>query len=170
MTDKKNPKVAVVMGSDSDWPVMQKCFDMLKSFDIPFEARISSAHRTPEDTAEFARTAGDRGIEVIIAAAGMAAHLAGTIAAHSILPVIGVPMASGYLQGIDALLSKVQMPPGVPVATVSIGAPGAKNAAILAAQILALNDKSLTQKLTQFKTDQAQAVKSKNQKLQTEIS
>ena len=161
MTDKKNPKVAVVMGSDSDWPVMQKCFDMLKSFDIPFEARISSAHRTPEDTAEFARTAGDRGIEVIIAAAGMAAHLAGTIAAHSILPVIGVPMASGYLQGIDALLSKVQMPPGVPVATVSIGAPGAKNAA---------NDKSLTQKLTQFKTDQAQAVKSKNQKLQTEIS
>ena len=164
MTDKKNPKVAVVMGSDSDWPVMQK------SFDIPFEARISSAHRTPEDTAEFARTAGDRGIEVIIAAAGMAAHLAGTIAAHSILPVIGVPMASGYLQGIDALLSKVQMPPGVPVATVSIGAPGAKNAAILAAQILALNDKSLTQKLTQFKTDQAQAVKSKNQKLQTEIS
>ena len=169
MTDKKNPKVAVVMGSDSDWPVMQKCCDMLKSFDIPFEARISSAHRTPAETAEFARTARDRGIEIIIAAAGMAAHLAGAVAAHTTLPVIGVPMASGSLQGVDALLSTVQMPPGVPVAAVGIGAPGAKNAALLAAQILALNDKSLAQKLTQHKTDQAQTAKSKNQKLQTEI-
>ncbi|KPK75644.1 MAG: hypothetical protein AMJ79_10455, partial [Phycisphaerae bacterium SM23_30] len=106
---------------------------------------------------------------VIIAAAGMAAHLAGTIAAHTILPVIGVPMASGYLQGIDALLSKVQMPPGVPVATVSIGAAGAQNAALLAAQILALKDKTIAQKLTQFKADQAQTVKQKNEKLQTEI-
>ena len=112
MTDNKNPKVAIVMGSDSDWPVMQKCYQMLKKMEIPCEARISSAHRTPEETADFARTARDRGLEVIIAAAGMAAHLAGSIAAHTTLPVIGVPMASGYLQGVDALLSKVQMPPG----------------------------------------------------------
>jgi phosphoribosylaminoimidazole carboxylase PurE protein len=169
MTNATNPKVGVIMGSDSDWPVMQKCCDMLKSFDIPFEVRISSAHRTPDETAQYAASAADNGLKVIIAAAGMAAHLAGVIAAHTTLPVIGVPMASGALQGVDALLSTVQMPPGVPVATVGIGAAGAKNAAILAAQILAGKDETLAEKLTQFKLDQAQAVKDKNEKLQTEI-
>ena len=169
MADSKNPKVAVVMGSDSDWPVMQKCCDMLKDLEIPFEVRISSAHRTPVETTDYAGSAHDRGIEVIIAAAGMAAHLAGVIAAHTTLPVIGVPMASGPLQGVDALLSTVQMPPGVPVAAVGVGAAGAKNAALLAGQILALKDESLAQKIIRYKTDQSEAVKKKNEKLQAEI-
>ena len=169
MTTGNNPKVGVIMGSDSDWPHMQKCCAMLKSFDIPFEVRISSAHRTPDETAEYARTARDRGLEVIIAAAGMAAHLAGVIAAHTTLPVIGVPMASGSLQGIDALLSTVQMPPGVPVATVGIGSAGAQNAALLATQILALKDDALAQKMIQFKADQTDVIKTKNEKLQAEL-
>jgi len=157
------------MGSDSDWDIMKDCIEFLDKFGVSYEVRISSAHRTPDQTAEYARTAAENGLEVIIAAAGIAAHLAGVIAAHTILPVIGVPMASGALQGIDALLSTVQMPPGVPVATVGIGASGAKNAAILATQILALKDETLAEKLARHKADMAESVQSKNAKLQDDL-
>jgi len=163
------PLVGIIMGSDSDWPTMKSCADLLKQFDVPHEVRISSAHRSPAETAEYAHTAKERGLKIIIAAAGMAAHLAGTIAAHTTLPVVGVPMASGALQGVDALLSTVQMPPGIPVATVGIGKPGAHNAAILALQTLSLADPQLAQKLEQHKTDLAQSVQKKNQKLQQEL-
>jgi phosphoribosylamine--glycine ligase len=163
-------KVAIVMGSDSDWPVMKACADTLRQFEVPFELRILSAHRSPEEAGNYAKTARDHGLEVIIAAAGMAAHLAGVMAAHSTLPVIGVPMASGSLQGIDALLSTVQMPPGVPVAAVGIGPAGAKNAALLAAQILSLTDDQLAKKLNQHKTDLAESAKQKNLKLQQELN
>ena len=169
MGNTQKSKVAIVMGSDSDWPTMQSCDETLKQFGISLEVCISSAHRTPGQTAAFATEARDNGIEVIIAAAGMAAHLAGVIAAHTTLPVIGVPMASGALQGVDALLSTVQMPPGIPVATVGIGSAGAKNAALLAVQILALKDPTLGPKLIQHKTDLAQSVKAKNEKLQSEL-
>ncbi|KJR43325.1 phosphoribosylaminoimidazole carboxylase catalytic subunit [Candidatus Magnetoovum chiemensis] len=136
MTEHNTPKVSIVMGSKSDLPIMEKAADVLKELAIPFEIRISSAHRLPVQTSEFAKGAQSRGIEVIIAAAGMAAHLAGVIASYTSLPVIGVPIKSGELGGIDALLSTVQMPPGIPVAAVAIN--GAKNAAILAAQILSI--------------------------------
>ena len=147
------------MGSDSDMEVMQGCIEQLRSFGIEPIVRIISAHRTPQIAAEFAQTAAKKGIKVIIAAAGMAAHLAGAIAARTTLPVIGVPLISvAVLEGIDALLSTVQMPPGVPVATVAIGKAGAKNAAILAVQILALSDKNLRTKLTNFKNEQQKSV------------
>jgi len=161
-----NPIVAVVMGSDSDLPVMQACMDQLKAFEVPFEARILSAHRTPQAAAEFAATAKSRGIRVIIAAAGMAAHLAGAMAANSPLPVIGVPLqASSGPVGLDALLSTVQMPPGVPVACMAIGKAGARNAAILAVQILALSDAALAERLDAFRKAQAQAAREKDQAL-----
>ena len=151
------------MGSDSDLSVMQSCVDQLREFGIEPAVRILSAHRTPQAAAEFARTAETRGVKVIIAAAGMAAHLAGALAAWTTLPVIGVPLTSeGGLAGLDALLSTVQMPPGVPVATVAIGKAGAKNAAILAVQILALADASLRDKLVQFKRRQEQKVRDKD--------
>ena len=169
MSNNQKPKVGVLMGSDSDWDTMKECIELLDKFGVPYEVRISSAHRTPDQTAEYVRAAAENGLEVIIAAAGMAAHLAGVVAAHTTLPVIGVPMASGALQGIDALLSTVQMPPGVPVATVGIGAAGAKNAAILATQILAIKDKKLTEKLMKHKTDMAQSVQNKNTKLQDDL-
>ncbi|MBN2183516.1 MAG: 5-(carboxyamino)imidazole ribonucleotide mutase [Sedimentisphaerales bacterium] len=159
---KGNPstaRVAVVMGSDSDLGVMQNCVEQLEYFDIKPALRIISAHRTPKIAAEFAQNAADNGIKVIIAAAGMAAHLAGALAAQTTLPVIGVPlMASSGLNGVDALLSTVQMPPGVPVATMAIGKAGAKNAAIFAVQILALNDDNLEKKLIDFKKSQEQKV------------
>ena len=159
MVSKKTSIVAVVMGSDSDMEVMQGCIEQLRSFGIEPIVRIISAHRTPQIAAEFAQTAAKKGIKVIIAAAGMAAHLAGAIAARTTLPVIGVPLISvAVLEGIDALLSTVQMPPGVPVATVAIGKAGAKNAAILAVQILALSDKNLRTKLTNFKNEQQKSV------------
>jgi len=160
MVSKKTPLIAVVMGSDSDMDVMQSCIDTLAGFGIkPVVVRIISAHRTPEIAAEFAQNAAKNGIKVIIAAAGMAAHLAGAIASRTTLPVIGVPLISaGGLEGIDALLSTVQMPPGVPVATMAIGKAGAKNAAIFAVQILALTDKKLAEKLSQFKKTQKQKV------------
>lgn len=152
-------KVAVVMGSDSDMGVMQSCIDQLASFDIEPVVRIISAHRTPEIAADFAQNAAQKGIQVIIAAAGMAAHLAGALAARTALPIIGVPLASGAgLGGIDALLSTVQMPPGVPVATMAIGKAGAKNAALFAVQILALSDEKLSEKLAEFKKAQEQKV------------
>jgi len=158
--------VAVVMGSDSDMDVMQSCIEQLGHFGIEPVVRIISAHRTPEIAAEFAQNAAKNGIKVIIAAAGMAAHLAGALAAKTTLPVIGVPLISGScLEGVDALLSTMQMPPGVPVATVAIGKAGAKNAAILAVQILALTDKNLREKLAEFKNAQRKKVMEKDSAL-----
>ena len=151
------------MGSDSDLSVMQSCVDQLREFGIEPTVRVLSAHRTPQAAAEFAQTAEARGVRVVIAAAGMAAHLAGAMAAWTTLPVIGVPLTSeGGLAGLDALLSTVQMPPGVPVATVAIGKAGAKNAAVLAVQILALADPALRDKLLEFRKRQEQRVREKD--------
>ena len=167
MVSEKTAPVAVVMGSDSDMKVMKSCIEQLGDFGIEPVVRIISAHRTPEIASEFAEKAAENGIKVIIAAAGMAAHLAGAIAAKAILPVIGVPLDSGAgLGGMDALLSTVQMPPGVPVATMAIGKAGAKNAAIFAVQILALTDESFSEKLAAFKQDQKQKVIKKDSALQ----
>jgi 5-(carboxyamino)imidazole ribonucleotide mutase len=160
-------KVGVVMGSDSDLGVVNKAFHTLEAFGIPFEARIISAHRTPERAAEFSKTAAENGFGVIIAAAGGAAHLAGAIAANSILPVIGIPINSGVMGGIDALLSTAQMPSGVPVATVAVD--GAVNAALLAVQILAVQDEKLSEKLKEHKLNAARKVAEKDLKLKGEI-
>jgi phosphoribosylaminoimidazole carboxylase PurE protein len=146
-----NPLVAVVMGSASDADIMKGSIDQLKELSIPYEVKITSAHRTPEQTREYVMTAKDRGIEVIIAGAGWSAHLAGVIAAHTLLPVIGVPIDSSVLQGMDALLSTVQMPPGIPVATVAIGKGGAKNASILAAQVLSLKYPDIADSLKNYR-------------------
>ena len=151
-------KVAVVMGSKSDWETMRHAADLLREFEIPFESRIVSAHRTPEMLAIFAKNAESRGVEVIIAGAGGAAHLPGMLAAHTHLPVLGVPVRSRALNGVDSLLSIVQMPAGVPVLTLAIGEPGAKNAAIAAASILALKDKATRQKLIDFRRNQTDQV------------
>ena len=147
-------KVSIVMGSKSDLETMNQATHMLKEFGISYEVRILSAHRTPDETAEYARGAKERGIKVIIAGAGGAAHLGGVIAAMTTLPVIGVPIQSKALNGLDSLLSIVQMPGGIPVATTAIGSAGAKNAAILAAEILALSDESLSVKLDEFREQQ----------------
>ena len=161
-------KVAVIMGSDSDFPVVKGCIKTLKSFGIQTDVRVMSAHRTPEAAAEFSATARDNGYGVIIAAAGKAAHLAGVLAAHTVLPVIGIPIKSSTLDGLDALLATVQMPKGIPVATVAID--GADNAAYLALQMLALSDDALAQKLLDFKVKMAEEVMSKNDKLQDEVN
>jgi len=164
---EKTAPVAVVIGSDSDMDVMQSCVKQLCDFGIEPVVRIISAHRTPQVAAEFAQNAAKNGIKVIIAAAGMAAHLAGALAAKTTLPVIGVPLiSSSGLEGIDALLSTLQMPPGVPVATVAIGKAGAKNAAILAVQILALADSNLREKLADFKKAQEEKVIDKDSAIQ----
>ena len=166
MVSKKTSPVAVLMGSDSDMNVMQSCIEQLSYFGIEPVVRIISAHRTPQIAADFAQNAAEKGVKVIIAAAGMAAHLAGAIAAKTTLPVVGVPLISGSgLEGIDALLSTLQMPPGVPVATMAIGKAGAKNAAIFAVQILALSDKNLREKLVQFKKEQEKKVIEKDSAL-----
>ena len=165
MTNQKTSSVAVVMGSDSDMTVMSTCVDQLRQFGIDPMVRIVSAHRTPERAAEFADTAETQGIKVIIAAAGMAAHLAGALAGRTILPIIGVPLVSGTLGGIDALLSTVQMPPGIPVAGVALGDAGAKNAALFAVQILALSDSALSDKLKQFRRAQQEHVIQKDRTL-----
>ena len=167
MVSEKTTPVAVVMGSDSDMSVMQSCIDQLGDFGVKPVVRIISAHRTPQIAAEFAQNAAENGFKVIIAAAGMAAHLAGALAAKTTLPVNGVPMISGScLEGVDALLSTMQMPPGGPVATVAIGRAGAKNAAVLAVQILALTDESLREKLAEFKVSQKKKVIEKDSALQ----
>ena len=142
-----SPRVGVLMGSDSDLPVMARCAKVLEEYGLDYDLRVLSAHRSPEEAARFAREARDRGIQVIICAAGGAAHLAGAVAAQTTLPVIGVPLVSSPLQGFDALLSTVQMPPGVPVASVAIGSAGAKNAGHLAARILALGDAEVASKV-----------------------
>jgi len=154
----QKPRVGIIMGSKSDLEIMRESSLMLDSFKIPYEMTILSAHRTPDETAAYAASAEKRGIGVIIAGAGGAAHLAGVVAAHSLLPVIGVPIDSSPLNGLDALLATVQMPGGIPVATVAIGKAGAKNAAILAAQILATGDKTLKTKLRRYRTKLSKAV------------
>ena len=161
-------KVAVIMGSDSDLPVVKGAIDKLKAFDIPVEVHVMSAHRTPAAAAAFASGAKENGFGVIIAAAGKAAHLAGVLAAHTTLPVIGIPIKSSTLDGLDALLATVQMPSGIPVATVAID--GSENAAILAAQMLALSDESLAQQLTQMKQEMEQKVLEKDRKLQQTVA
>ena len=152
------PKVGVIMGSDSDLPVVEEALQVLDDFEIPYEVRILSAHRSPEEASAYARSAAERGLQVLIAAAGWAAHLAGGLAAETILPVIGVPVNSSPLQGFDALLATVQMPPGIPVATMAIGKGGARNAALFAAQIIALQEPALSKKLQRFKVKMAEDV------------
>jgi phosphoribosylamine---glycine ligase len=152
------PTVLILMGSDSDAPVMQGAVDVLKEFGISNEMTVASAHRSPERVMRLVREAPGRGVQVFIVGAGAAAHLAGVVAAHSTLPVIGVPIDSSALKGLDALLSTVQMPPGVPVATVSIGKPGATNAGVLAAQILGVGDRSIAKKVDEYKTKLADKV------------
>jgi phosphoribosylaminoimidazole carboxylase PurE protein len=151
MTMQKKPVVGIVMGSTSDKAVMEECAKTLEELGIDFEITVSSAHRSPDKTRDYATTAADRGIEVIIAGAGWAAHLAGALASHTTLPVIGVPIDSSPLKGIDALLSTAQMPPGIPVATMAIGGGGARNAAVFAAQILALKYPDIAERLGTFR-------------------
>ena len=162
-------QVGIVMGSDSDMGVMQSAADVLKDFGVAFEITVASAHRSPQRAAVWAFTAPERGIKVIIAGAGHAAHLAGAMAAHTSLPIIGVPIDSSCLQGMDALLATVQMPPGIPVATMAIGKPGARNAGILAVQILALADAGLAEKLQEYKKDMAAKVDEKAKKLESSL-
>ena len=159
------PKVAIVLGSDSDYPVIQEMIGLLAGFDIPFEITVSSAHRSPERTYRYAVTLEERGIQVVIACAGAAAHLAGVLASHTVLPVIGVPIDSSPLNGLDALLSTSMMPAGVPVATMGIGKSGANNAAVLAAEILALGDGVLVRKLKEYKKRLAEGVEEKDRNL-----
>ncbi len=164
--DKK--KVGIVMGSDSDLPVVEKAINVLKEYGVPFEVHVYSAHRTPEQAREFAVNARTNGFGAIIAAAGMAAHLAGAMAANTTLPVIGIPVKSKYLDGIDALLSTVQMPTGIPVATVAID--GAANAAMLAVQMLAISDTKLAQKLDKARKDGADKVLAKNKAVEEQFN
>lgn len=161
-------KVALIMGSDSDFPSLTGCVKVLREFGVECEARVMSAHRTPEIAMDFAKNARDNGFGVIIAAAGKAAHLAGVIAAHTTLPVIGVPIKSSTLDGLDALLATVQMPTGIPVATVAIG--GGDNAGLLAVQMLAIEDAGLAQKMTEYKEAMVQKVIKKDEALQAEIA
>jgi phosphoribosylamine---glycine ligase len=162
------PLVGIVMGSDSDLEIMREVALVLKKFEVPYEMTVASAHRSPYRASEYAKTAMERGIKVIIAGAGHAAHLAGAMSAYTILPIIGIPIDSSCLQGLDSLLSTVQMPPGIPVATVSIGKPGAKNAGILALQILALSDATLQSKLLNYKQQLADQVEEKAKKIESQ--
>ncbi|OGR23688.1 MAG: 5-(carboxyamino)imidazole ribonucleotide mutase [Desulfuromonadales bacterium GWD2_54_10] len=161
------PQVLIIMGSENDLPVMQEAADILDKFEVPWEMRISSAHRAPTKTIELASEAAGRGVRIIIAGAGMAAHLAGVVAAKTILPVIGVPMPGGALNGVDALYSTVQMPAGIPVATMAIGKAGAKNAGLFAVQVLALSEVSLADALRNYRQEMEQEVERKDAGLQT---
>jgi len=163
---QKNVAVSVVMGSDSDLPILKETMAVLKEFDIPFETVLTSAHRSPERTSSFAGRAAGRGVKVIIVGAGAAAHLAGVIASHTSLPVIGIPINATSLAGLDALLSTVQMPGGIPVATMAIGKAGARNAAIMAARILALEDKGLQKKLGAHARKMAREIEKKQEKIE----
>lgn len=157
----KQVLVGIVMGSDSDWPIMKAAAETLKNMGIPYEAKVLSAHRTPDQALDYAATAADRGIKVLIGAAGGAAHLAGVLAAKTQIPVLGVPMPSKHLMGLDSLLSMVQMPGGIPVATFAVGEAGATNAALFAISILALGDAAVAEKLNQFRLDQTEKVLAK---------
>lgn len=165
--DEKKPKVAIIMGSDSDLPVVRKAIDVLKSFGVEFEVNVMSAHRTPDLAVEYVRNADKNGIDLIIGAAGKAAHLPGVLAAFTVKPVIGLPIKSSTLDGMDSLLSIVQMPPGIPVATVAID--GAENAGILAVQMLALKYPELVEKLLAHKEKMRQNVIEKNEKIKQEV-
>jgi 5-(carboxyamino)imidazole ribonucleotide mutase len=156
-----HPIVGIVMGSDSDWPVMRACAETLKQFDIAYEAKVLSAHRTPDAALDYAAVAQERGIKVLIGAAGGAAHLAGVLAAKSELPVLAVPMPSKHLQGLDSLLAMVQMPGGIPVATFAIGEAGAVNAALFSVAMLALSDAGLAKKLSEFRVGQTEKILAK---------
>jgi phosphoribosylaminoimidazole carboxylase PurE protein len=166
---KENFKVAIIMGSDSDWEIMERCYQQLQQFGISTDVQVRSAHRTPEAVTAYVRQAENDGVRVFIAAAGMAAALPGVVAAHTTRPVVGVPLVAGALAGVDALLSIVQMPPGIPVATVSIGPAGAQNAALLAAQILAQVDPGLEATLKNFKSSQAESVDKTCQSLRERV-
>ena len=163
------PFVAILMGSDSDLPVMQSTMDVLKNLEVPFEAKITSAHRTPDATHAYVKDADARGCVVFICAAGLAAHLAGAVAGLTVKPVIGIPLDAGPLQGMDSLFSTVMMPGGIPVATVAVGKPGAKNAAYLAAQIMSLVDPALGGRVTADREANAESVKAKDAQLQAEL-
>lgn len=167
MTQRRKPLVGIIMGSDSDWPTLEPAVEVCEQFSVPCEVHVVSAHRTPEDMARYAKNAKKKGLRVIIAAAGGAAHLPGMVASHTTLPVIGVPVLSSALQGLDSLLSIVQMPGGVPVATVAIG--GGKNAGLLALQILASGDARLTGKLEDYKKLLGQASRKKDKNLNNEL-
>jgi phosphoribosylaminoimidazole carboxylase PurE protein len=168
--DLRKPVVGVVMGSDSDLPIVQGCLEMLEEFDIPYEARVLSAHRTPEQAHQYASTARLNGLKILIAAAGGAAHLAGVLASLTTLPVIGIPILTSTLGGADSLYSTVQMPAGIPVATVAIGKAGATNAALLAAEILALGDDALHHRLLQYRADLRRSVAEKNERLRERLA
>ena len=166
---KGQPIVGVVLGSDSDLPAMRRCVEQLAAFGLAYEVRVLSAHRSPDEVHEYASTACERGLKVLIAAAGMSAALAGVLASKTTLPVIGVPMSAGPLAGVDAALSTMQMPPGVPVGCMSIGSAGAANAAVYAAQILAVSDARLADAVARFKADQVRKVAAKNAAIQEEL-
>lgn len=163
MANDKKALVGIVMGSDSDWPTMKAAAEVCEKFDVPFEARVVSAHRTPDDMAEYGKTARSRGIKVIIAGAGGAAHLPGMLAAHTTLPVIGVPVPSRHLSGVDSLYSIVQMPKGVPVATVAIG--NAMNAGLLALQMLSMDDSNLAEQLEHYRSEMKEESRQKTKNL-----
>jgi phosphoribosylaminoimidazole carboxylase PurE protein len=164
-----NPLVAVLMGSDSDLPTVKEACAVLRDFGVPFEAHVLSAHRSPEELVAFVRKAEQDGVRIFVGAAGGAAHLAGVVAAHTTRPVIGIPIQTSSLGGLDSLLSTVQMPPGVPVATMAIGAAGAQNAGLFAVQILSLADSSLASKLQNHRAKLAEQVRQKDQKIQAEL-
>ena len=166
---RKKPLVGILMGSPSDRAVMDEACQVLDRFEVPWELKISSAHRSPDRTLAYARQAAQKGLEVLVAGAGWAAHLAGVVASSTILPVIGVPIESSSLQGLDALLATVQMPPGVPVATMAIGKGGARNAGVLAVQILALKHPELRERLSLFKEELAEEVEQRDQALQESL-
>jgi len=167
---KKTPQVAIVMGSNSDWPTLKSGAEVLESFGINYEVRVISAHRTPDEAAEYAKKAERRGVKVIIAAAGGAAHLGGVLAAHTTVPVLGVPVKGGALNGVDALLSMVQMPAGIPVPTLTLGSAGPVNAAVFAAQILALNSKVLARKMKSYKNSLKTKVKKGDREVQKDLA
>ncbi len=169
MSDDRPPKVAILMGSDSDLPVMAEAARMLESLDVPYELTVTSAHRTPERTTEIVRGAPARGVRVFVVGAGSAAHLAGVVAAHTTLPVLGVPLPSSELQGLDALLSTVQMPAGIPVGTLAIGKAGAANAAILAAEILALSDEALAGRLAAARREMSAKVEARSEEARKKL-
>ncbi|HLJ92880.1 MAG TPA: 5-(carboxyamino)imidazole ribonucleotide mutase [Gemmataceae bacterium] len=162
--------IAILMGSDSDLPTVREACTVLSNFGVPFEVRVLSAHRSPEDLVAYVRQAEQKGVQVFVAAAGGAAHLAGVVAAHSTRPVIGIPIQTSALNGLDSLLSTVQMPGGVPVATMAIGAAGARNAGLFAVQILALADQALAEKLKRHRTQTVEQLRQKDQRVQQELS
>jgi len=164
-----SPLVACVMGSDSDLPTVKEACAVLRGFGVPFEARVLSAHRCPEDLVAYVKDAEARGVRVFIAAAGGAAHLAGTVAAHTTRPVLGIPIQTSALGGLDSLLSTVQMPGGVPVATMAIGSAGARNAGLFAVQILALGDSALAERLKRVRHEQVEQIRQKDQRVQAEL-